>query len=529
MERTQRYFCNLLYRIAIIIMTFFGVFFLFQLAIGCLFYRVFITLDMREMPIYYHNSLIILFECAGLLLLVLLFRRATNNVPDNIMFIIFTCVYLLAGLYLIMRTEPYLRSDPAMIFKYVERFNEGDYSGFNKGYYMNMFPYQLGFLTYERLISFFSTNQRLFYFLNLLWVILINFCQWRIVKHVFSFSEATVKYTILMSFLFVPMLFSITWMYGQIPGFSLLCLSFLMLVRYLKGGKKYNVILSACFAAISYQLKMNYMIGIIAMIILLVLFCLKKRSLRYIYVIGLLILAVGTLKYAVPEYYRWVSGYDFGEGTPYISYIAMGLQDSDPTRAPGWYNGYVFDVFIENDSNPDIAKDLSFQYIKKRIPELIKDPEYTLTFFRRKIAAAWCDPMFQSIWSGPIPDEGTDRTNDPILRNIYKGGRIYEVIEAEMNALNVLIIFGTTLFLLRKRLPFLSDADSESEINDSDSLIDLSLFYVIFFIGGYIFHGISEVKGQYVYMYVYSLIPLAAYMMSEIEPKIRKRNEYKAN
>lgn len=523
MESTQRNICDTLYRIAIIIMTFFGAFFLFQLAVGCLFYRVFITLDMREMPIYYHNSVMIIFEFAGLLFLIFLYRRATNNIPDNVLFIIFACVYLVVGMYLIIRTEPYLRSDPAMIFKYVERFNKGDYSGFNKGYYMNMFPYQLGFLTYERLISLFSTNLRLFYFMNLVWVILINFCQWRIVKLIFPFSEVTEKYTVLLSFLFVPMLFSVTWMYGQIPGFSLLCLSFLMLIRYLKGEKKYNLVLSVCFAAISYQLKMNYMIGIIAMIILLVLFCMKKRSLRYLYSIGLLILAVAALKFAVSEYYRWVSGYDFGEGTPYISYIAMGLQDTDPTRAPGWYNGYVFDVFIDNDSNPDVAKDLSFHYIKKRIPELIKDPEYTFDFFRRKISAAWCDPMFQSIWSGPIPDEGTDRTNDPVLKNIYKGGRIYEVIEAEMNALNVVIILGAILFLLRKRLPFFYGANSEPEMNDSNTLIDLVLFYVIYFIGGYIFHGISEVKGQYVYMYVYSLIPLTAFMMSQVEVKIRKK------
>ncbi len=518
-----------LYHIAITIMTFFAIFFLLQLAIGSLIYRVFITLDWKEAPIYYHNSFLIVLECAGLLLMLFLYRRVTKNISDGKIFIFFVFAYIVAGLYLILRTEPYLRSDPYMIFKYVERFNEGDYSGFDKGYYMNMFPYQLGFLTYERLVALFTTNLRVFYFLNLLWVVLINFCQWRIVKHIFPFSEVTVKYTILMSFLFVPMFFSITWMYGQIPGFSLLCLSFLMLVRYLKGGKKYNLFLSVCFAAISYQLKMNYMIGIIAMIILLVLFGLKKKNLRYFVAIGLLVLAVGILKSAVPGYYKWVSGYNFGEGTPYISYIAMGLQENDGTRAPGWYNGYVFDVFIENDSDPDAVNDLSIQYIKKRIPEFIKDPEYTFVFFRDKITAAWCDPMFQSIWSGPIPDDGPDRTNDPVLKNIYKGGRIYEGIEAGMNALNIVILFGSIFFLFRKRLPIFKNNGSEWRSEGSDSFFDLVLFYAIFFIGGYIFHGISEVKGQYIYMYMYGLIPLAAYMMSEIDIKNSKNKKRNTN
>ncbi len=508
-----------------------GVFFLAQLLAGSLIYRVFITMDMREMPVYYRNSFLIIPEVVAATAVLYFLPRILKKSPDYSLFAAFSLVWLAAGMYIILRTEPYLHGDPYMIFKYVLKFNEGDYSGFEKGYYMNMFPYQLGFLTYERLLSVISTDLRWYYFANLVMVILAGLFQWRTSKLVFSDNELAVKYTIVLSYLFLPLLFSIMWMYGQIPGFAFLCGAFLFLVRYLKGKGWWNILICALFSAISYQMKMNYMIGVIAMAIILILYFIrppvlpetdpaksagknigitgiKAGLIRYIIPVVLLFAAVIGGNKAVRGYYKSVSGYDFGIGTPYMSYLAMGLQESGNDRAPGWYNGYVFDLFLDNDSDADAASQLSKEYIKKRIPELMADPAYTARCFREKITAAWYDPMFQSVWSGPIPDEGYDRTNDPILRNIYKGGRLYEVLEAFMNALNVLIFAGALICccgLLKGTIP----------------REPVTLFYLVYFIGGFIFHGISEAKGQYSYMYVYMLIPLLSYVFAGL---VSRRN-----
>ena len=525
-----------------------GVFFLAQLLAGSLIYRVFIVMDMREMPVYYRNSFLILPETAALLAILYFLRRFLVKIPACALFTGLSLLWLAAGLYIIFRTEPYLHSDPFMIFKYVLRFNEGDYSGFEKGFYMNMFPYQLGFLTYERFLSVISTDLRLYYFANLVLVLLAAFYQWRAARLLFEDNDLAVKYTIVLSFLFLPLLFSIMWMYGQIPGFSFLCGAFLFLVRYLRGKGWWNILICALFSAISYQMKMNYMIGVIAMAIILVLYFIRppvpsesgsagsagKNSsiagikaglVRYIVPIVLLFAVVIGGNKAVRGYYKNVSGYDFGNGTPYMSYLAMGLQESGNTRAPGWYNGYVFDLYLDNDSDANIASQLSKEYIKGRLPEFAANPTYTYRFFRDKITAAWCDPMFQSVWSGPIPDEGSDRTSDPILRNIYKGGRLYEILEAFMNALNVLIyacslVFcGWTLKAVFSK-PCSGDAAASAAPAQKTGSAGAGgaepaiLFYMIYFIGGFIFHGISEAKGQYSYMYVYSLIPLAAYVLA---------------
>ena len=512
---------NKLYKVAICIAVFVGGFFLIQLLAGSLYYRVFITLDMREAPVYYRNSFLIVPEVILLGALLLFLPRVLKKIPDCVLFISLCVFWLAAGLYIILRTEPYLHSDPFMIFKYVLRFNEGDYSGFEKGFYMNMFPYQLGFLTYERLLSVISVNLRLYYFANLVLVLLAGFFQWRSARLLFGKNNAAVKYTVVLSFLFLPMLFSIMWMYGQIPGYSFLCGAFLFLVRYLRGKGWWNVLVCALFSAISYQMKMNYMIGVIAMAIILILYFIRSFGkdgssstrnsfVSYILPVFLLFAFVIGGNKAVRGYYKSVSGYDFGIGTPYMSYLAMGLQESGNTRAPGWYNGYVFDLFIDNDSDSDVAAELSKQYIVDRVPELVSNPSYSFRFFRDKLTAAWCDPMFQSVWSGPIPDEGYDRTDDPVLRNIYKGGRLYELLEAFMNALNILIYSGTLLFSVRTvRSLFVGKtiaADVEPAV----------LYYLVFFIGGFIFHGISEAKGQYSYMYVYGLIPLASLVLADL-------------
>ncbi len=527
---------TIIYDTAVCIAVCVGVFFLAQLLAGSLIYRVFITMDMREMPVYYRNSFLIIPETAAAAALLYFLPRILKKIPDHALFAAFSLVWLAAGLYIILRTEPYLHGDPSMVFKYVLKFNEGDYSGFEKGFYMNMFPYQLGFLTYERLLSVISADLRWYYFANLVMAILAGLFQWRTSRLIFSDNELAVKYTIVLSYLFLPLLFSIMWMYGQIPGFTFLYGSFLFLVRYLKGKGWWNILVCALFSAVSYQMKMNYMIGVIAMTIILVLYFIRppvqceQRSagsagksggiagiksdlIRYILPVILLFTAVIGGNKAVRGYYKYVSGYDFGTGTPYMSYLAMGLQESGNDRAPGCYNGYVFDLFIDNDSDAEAASQLSGEYIKKRVPEMMADPAYTARFFREKITAAWCDPMFQSVWSGPIPDEGYDRTADPVLRNIYKGGRLYEVLEAFMNALNVLIFAGALIYCFE----LLKVMFSNKDFKDRSDLIPedpAALFYLVYFIGGFIFHGISEAKGQYSYMYVYMLIPLLSYVFA---------------
>ena len=57
---------NFIYKIGLCIALCVGVFFLSQLLIGSLYYRVFFAMDMREMPKFYHNSVLIVIEVAAL-------------------------------------------------------------------------------------------------------------------------------------------------------------------------------------------------------------------------------------------------------------------------------------------------------------------------------------------------------------------------------------------------------------------------------------------------------------------------------
>ena len=139
------------------------------------------------------------------------------------------------------------------------------------------------------------------------------------------------------------------------------------------------------------------------------------------------------------------------------------------------------------------------------------DPMQTVEFFRDKTVSQWCDPMFQSAWSGPLEDCG-QYTHTELLRSIYTGGTAETVI-ACFSKLVVLLIFGATVVFLvfwRKQ-------------TDGWELL------VAFFLGGLLFHTFWEAKSQYIYPYVFCLIPLAAGSISKMTYYIKNKSDRKKN
>ena len=126
-------------------------------------------------------------------------------------------------------------------------------------------------------------------------------------------------------------------------------------------------------------------------------------------------------------------------------------------------------------------------------------------FFGKKFISTWCEPTYQSIWSGPLARYGQE-TYTYITSNIYNQKGLYWFIRLFSKGVTVTILLFTFLSSLDKRKAF--------------SQYGLLILYLI---GGVLFHLMWETKSQYVYGYVFLLIPLGAAGAFETYQKMIKK------
>lgn len=428
-------------------------------------------------------------------------KTIIKNFSCTRLFIILAIIYLIAGLYIAFKVPAMIRSDPYMIYKYARKFLKGDYEGLSGGYYLRFFPYQLGMVTFEMGLLSIWNNIRVLFIANLILILLINFMQWKIAALLFT-NKIAVNYCIILSFAFVPQLFYILFTYGTIPGHFFVCLSYFFLIKHIKNHTPFSSILCGLCLGIAVIFKPNYLIAAVACVIVLFLDLLQKYS-RAKLVALFVILALAVIPNQLfLQMWRNISGINFDGGAPYILNVTMGLQPEEMGngRLGGWYNGYNYDTFELNGYNIDESKKVAYNDLKALIDHWKSSPSKAREFFFDKIKSTWCDPLFQSLWSGPLEDSD-QFVDDKILHSLYTGGHVAIVFEKYMN------LFMIAIYLLSGIWCFIRLFRRKAG--------HVELFYLLLFIGGFIFHLVSETKSQYVYMYAYSLIPYASSIISQ--------------
>ncbi len=275
----------------------------------------------------------------------------------------------------------------------------------NFGEYFYKNPHQLGLVTYDCFLLLFSKEVNFVFFTNLLWILIANFAVWQTVRLLYPEKENIRKIVILLSFAFLPQFFYLFYAYGQVP-----------LVRQ------------------------NYAVAGIAILLIYFLNALQKK--RWIYTaacLGVLcsILLPGKL---VTAYYENAASTDLQNGMPAVLYVAMGLQEGDDIwRASGWYNSFNDDTYLENNCNVEISSQIAMDSIKSRLDTFIRNPAYTVEFFGEKLITTWCEPTYQSIWSGPMISMG-NHTEAAMLHELYSGGRSFGLLSSVMNVISAWLI-----------------------------------------------------------------------------------------
>lgn len=459
---------------------------------------------VKERMLFYRNGVLFYVLLAVLAIGVWKLRDKIGSIPSGKVFFACSVLYALAGLYVAFRVPEALKDDPYMIYKYAQQFLNGDYKGLTEHYYLRYFPYQLGMVTFEMGLLSIWNSTRIFFIANLVLILGTNFFQWKATELLFENDKVT-TWSVLLSFGFVPMLFYILFVYGSIPGYFFVAVGFYFFIRYLKKESVIYAAIGALCLGVSLIFKPNYIIAVMAAAIVLLLDLFKKISVKRVAIIALVVVLSILPNKVFTDMWRHISGINFDGGAPWILNVTMGLQPEgvgDGEELGGWYNAYNHDTFEATGFSVEESNRIAIEDMKALIAYWSGGEADTLRFFRDKIWSTWCDPLFQLTYVGPM-EFSNQRVADRILHSLYDNDTLEMIIERYMNLMIVVIYLLSALWCGRKFL---------SKPADTEALLSLLLF-----IGGFLFHLISETKSQYVFMYVFGIIPYAASGMFSVK------------
>ena len=447
-----------------------------------------------------------LFYPAMVLLLALLLSRLDKRLerlePRKLFFLL-AAVYTLAALYLIFNVDSMLRSDQEFVHHAAGAFLSGDYSDFEKGGYLYQYPNQLGLTLYEAILALFSPNPRWNMLVNFLMVLGINYTVLGISRELFH-HRGIVLLTVLCSFAFLPQFFFILFVYGTIPGFFCMISGFYHTLRFAREGKRRNLIALVLFCAGAAVLKSNYAIGVLAIGIYLFLQMLKGKGIRKLAAaLAAVLLCLVLPGKLVTGYFEAKTGADLSQGAPEILWVAMGTNIDNWARTAGWYDATNSRLYRQVDYDRQAAAELGVEMIKENLEKICQRPGEALRFLVYKTMSQWCDPLYESIWSGPGEKMG-QHIDTRLLQSLYGDGLAEHVVLVLCKIVSMLIWMGAIVFLLCR--------GKQTE--------GWELFFM-YFLGGLIFHTFWEGKSQYIYPYVFCLIPCAMSGFWELSRKMK--------
>ncbi len=391
----------------------------------------------------------------------------------------------------------------------------GDMSHITSSYFQR-FPFQLGYVLWTELWArLFDLGHGAYLFMEFVNVACLAAGEMALVRlthRLFRRKSITFATALSLALFFQPVIFC-TFLYGNMPGFCFAAWSALLLVRFLETDRWRYVVGSGLCLAVSVTLKLNYLILLVAAVVVLLLHALRGRPIRRLLSILLLCAMVLSLKNVALWQYERRTDTDLGDGIPMVSWLAMGLHDA--ATAPGWYSHqYTVGNFQSVGGDTDKAAEQSIEVIKVRLDYLADHPAEATDFFSKKIRSQWNEPTYQSVWNNQVRGQYMDKF----------GLAAYVCGEGEYPAKAVMDLGIQGLFcgmlaamaillvrLLRKQLAEREDTP------DAPRTPQASLWLLpLFVLGGFLYHALFEAKSQYVIMYVTVMIPYAVFSAREV-------------
>lgn len=290
------------------------------------------TMKKDEHTTYKQDNVIIQIGCITVACAIVTFLRA-KKVKIKISkkhIIIAIVIWIIICTVWIFATKLQPRADQSKILDAAIQMKNGDFSTFKTGGYLYKNPHQLGLLLYFYLFELIFNNNAYIalQIMNILAILVAYYSVFRIVEYMYKNKNVS-KLTIVGLFLFIPISMYITFIYGNLLGFALSMLALLFEFKYLEDEKNKDIIFMAIFISIAILFKSNYMITMIAMIILLIMEAIFKKKCKLIIPIVAIVICYLLSGITTKQVIKLISKEEVNKGTPMTSYVAMGLQEGE--------------------------------------------------------------------------------------------------------------------------------------------------------------------------------------------------------
>lgn len=382
--------------------------------------------------------------------------------------------------------------DSLTVVEAAEQFMNGNYSLLaGKGSYLQRYPFQIPFVFYIEQIYKITGPGRymLLRLLNVCYLVGIYKCLLEICGFAFL-RDREKKLAIIFLYGFWQPIFLSTFIYSTIPMVLCFLLAVCKFLSYYNGvGRKKDIILAGIFLGIAILLKSNAWIYWIAFAIIIVLKIAKgsKKQVIGMLLISCIVAVAG--QNLINAHYEQKSGYAIGDGTPKVLWLAMGLQEGN--AAPGWYNGYPFNVLNSVDFDIKQAADIGVESVKNSIHDFINEPVQAIKFFAKKEISQWCEPTYECLNSSCHRER--EKPMGSLTKSIYNGP-LREMLLFHFHSYQILSIFGTLFYCLRIK---------KGTIKIEHLVMPLTI------LGGFLFHTFMEAKSTYVFPYYTMMLPFS--------------------
>lgn len=410
----------------------------------------------------------------GAMFLIRRFFKLSKKINSKKLFIVLSAITFFVLTIIIFTHNIAPQADQLEILNCAAALKRGDISPFLPNGYVGKCTNQAGIVMILYYLSFIfgDNNYQVYQFLNIFGLILSYYCMCKI--SIISFDNDEIeKWTVLFLFLFLPLTWYVTFVYGNIYGHAFSMLAVLSGYRFFEEMKVKDFIISFVSIALAMMFKSNYLIVFIAMVLFVLIDIIMNKHFQSIILLILLLPAYFASSMIPTMLVQNKTGIQLGKGTPMISYIEMGLQDTE--GSPGWFNSYNWDVYTNNGNDSEKASEQVKNDLKDTLLYYLKNPTQFISFMYRKTISQWCNPDFQGTW--------ILRNSDFYIHNdqYYEFFNIFESI-VFLGTLAYIYYTGRHMPLHRLLLPMI-------------------------FIGGFIFHMFWEAKCQYTVTYFVLLIP----------------------
>lgn len=464
----------------------------------------------------YRNDNIILntvLVCIGLAIIYLL-QKILDKIKIKYVLTIFSIIFIVLSTLFCIYIKIGPIADQGFMITGAQAVLARAMSSFiEPGGYLDMFPYQFGYVIYAAVILkilgklTFITNliniDGFIYFqiLNSIYNVINMILLYLIAKKIFKENKNILNIlTILIIGFSLYLFFFNTHIYGNIPGLMFSLIAVYFTISYLQNRKFYNIVITGISISGAIIFKSNFNIFLCGIVIILIMDFLKKIELKKF---GMILVILGIFAFS-----QWGLNKVIGRiiqmptpsGVPMISYVYMGFAPSN-SLSSGWYTADVIEIYNRSGHNTEEAEKETKRLMVERINHFKNDLKEANRYFWDKVKSTWLNPTFQTIWiitpgsRASDPNYADYLAERPLISDMVGyNEELYKIEEQYFDTYQIIIFVfaGISLISLRK--------EDSTEI----------LLLPVIFLGGLIFHILWETKSIYVIQYYYILLPFAA-------------------